>query len=132
MYKTMSIFKALGDTGRLRAFVAIAEAGELCACEVTALLELSNSTVSRHLMQLTQAGLIESRKDGRWILFRLARNRDLDIDGLLAWVLKRVHDDPQYQKDRAVIMEQTHINKDDLYRKLNAMYEKKNNEGCCG
>lgn len=63
---------AVSDATRLRLLQALA-GGELCACQLVALVGLANSTVSRHLAVLEQAGLVEHRKSGRWVHYRLAR-----------------------------------------------------------
>ena len=65
----VNVLKALSDEGRIRIVMAIAEAGELCVCQVVGLLELAPSTVSKHLSILKQAGLIKSRKKGRWVYY---------------------------------------------------------------
>jgi DNA-binding transcriptional ArsR family regulator len=64
------VLKALADETRLRALFAL-RGGELCVCQLIALLELAPSTISKHLSILRNARLVESRKDGRWIFYRL-------------------------------------------------------------
>jgi ArsR family transcriptional regulator, arsenate/arsenite/antimonite-responsive transcriptional repressor len=71
MKQFMSITKALSDESRVRILMALG-AGELCACQITALLGLSPSTVSKHAGLLAQAGLVEQRKQGRWVYYRRA------------------------------------------------------------
>jgi len=71
MRETVTIAKALAEENRLRALLAL-DAGQLCACQISELLGLAPSTVSRHMAILCQAGLVESWKDGRWVYFRLA------------------------------------------------------------
>jgi ArsR family transcriptional regulator, arsenate/arsenite/antimonite-responsive transcriptional repressor len=75
--------KALADENRLRALVAL-RSRELCQCQVVELLELAPSTVSKHLSILKQAGLIESRKVGRWIYFRAAETDSNEFQSQLA------------------------------------------------
>ena len=70
MRSFLNITKALADETRLRILMALRH-GEMCACQIIALLELAPSTVSRHLYLLTQARLIEKRKCGKWIYCRL-------------------------------------------------------------
>lgn len=65
------IASALGEPKRLLA-LAMLERGELCLCDLTEALALSSSTVSNHMAILKRAGLVESRKEGRWAHFRLA------------------------------------------------------------
>jgi DNA-binding transcriptional ArsR family regulator len=68
----MDCLKALGDANRLRALYALRN-GELCVCQLIALLELAPSTVSKHLTILRNARLVESRKEGRWMYYRLSK-----------------------------------------------------------
>jgi ArsR family transcriptional regulator, arsenate/arsenite/antimonite-responsive transcriptional repressor len=65
---TLAITKALSDENRIRIIMALRRQS-LCVCQVTELLELAPSTVSKHIAILRQAGLVESRKEGRWIYY---------------------------------------------------------------
>lgn len=86
----ISICKALSDPGRLEVLVAL-DTEEMCLCDLAERLGLADSTVSRHMMILEQAGLVESRKDGRWRYFRHAQ---ADIPGpaqyAVAWIRKYI------------------------------------------
>lgn len=68
----MDVLKAMSDPNRLRLLYALRQ-GELCVCQLIALLELAPSTVSKHLTILRSARLIENRKEGRWIHYRLTK-----------------------------------------------------------
>ncbi len=70
-----ALFKALGDETRLRV-VALLAHGELCVCHLESALELSQPAVSRHLAVLKNAGVVEARRDGNWIHYRLAPQAD--------------------------------------------------------
>lgn len=72
MQDTLDVLKALADENRLRTLCAL-RGGELCVCQLIALLELAPSTVSKHLSVLRSARLVESRKEGRWMYYRLSR-----------------------------------------------------------
>lgn len=61
--------KALADPSRVRIVCALKDR-ELCVCQIVELLGLAPSTVSKHVSVLRQAGLVESRKDGRWVHYR--------------------------------------------------------------
>ena len=74
------LFAALSDENRLRLVFALRH-GELCVCQLVALLELAPSTVSKHLSVLRDAGLVEARKEGRWVYYRLAARADFPILG---------------------------------------------------
>jgi ArsR family transcriptional regulator len=65
-------FKALSDPARVAIVNRIAGAGEICTCQLTSPLGLSQPTVSHHLRVLKEAGLIEvARKRGTWTFYRL-------------------------------------------------------------
>ncbi|UCG89098.1 MAG: winged helix-turn-helix transcriptional regulator [Gemmatimonadota bacterium] len=96
----VQIHKALGHPARLR-IVAMLKTGELCACQITAVLELAPSTVSAHLAELRRAGLIIERKEGRWVHYRLARSED--VDEIAQWLWQRVRRDPQVRSDVTVV-----------------------------
>lgn len=70
----MSITKALADEKRARIIMAL-RGGELCVCQITELFGLAPSTISKHLSILYQAGLVESRKDERWVYYRLPESQ---------------------------------------------------------
>jgi ArsR family transcriptional regulator, arsenate/arsenite/antimonite-responsive transcriptional repressor len=70
MKDLLAITGALADSNRLRALAACL-CGELCVCQIIELLDLAPSTVSKHLSILKQAGLLESRKEGRWMYYRI-------------------------------------------------------------
>jgi DNA-binding transcriptional ArsR family regulator len=63
--------KALGHPARMR-IAAMLRTGELCVCQITAVLQLAPSTVSAHLAELRRAGCIEERKVGRWVFYTLS------------------------------------------------------------
>jgi ArsR family transcriptional regulator len=71
------LFKALADEDRVR-IVALLTHGELCVCHVEAALGQSQPSVSRHLAILRAAGVVESRRDGNWVYYRLAAQSDPD------------------------------------------------------
>jgi len=94
------LYKALGHPARLR-IVAMLRSGELCACQITAVLELAPSTVSAHLAELRRAGLVEERKAGRWVHYRLAEtDATLAVLEALWQQLKR---DTQIRNDHTVV-----------------------------
>jgi len=64
-------FQMLSDTTRLRVVMLLQGHGELCVCELTHALSLSQPKISRHLGQLREAGLVEARRAGRWMYYRI-------------------------------------------------------------
>lgn len=93
------IGRALGDEGRVRALVCLHH-GELCLCHLIDLLQLAPSTVSKHMSVLRDAGLVESRKEGRWQYYRLAEESpDAAVRGALAWLREATRNDIREQRD---------------------------------
>ncbi|MHC4122532.1 MAG: ArsR/SmtB family transcription factor [Planctomycetota bacterium] len=73
MQDIINIAKALSDKKRLRALMMLTK-GELCLCQIIEMLNLSPSTVSKHMTILKHAGLVEARKQGRWVYYRLPKS----------------------------------------------------------
>jgi ArsR family transcriptional regulator len=71
--KQSDIFKALSDPNRLR-ILKMLQKKSLCVCEITEILQLATSTVSKHLSILRDAGLIIDEKDKKWINYRINPN----------------------------------------------------------
>ncbi|HUR75994.1 MAG TPA: metalloregulator ArsR/SmtB family transcription factor [Sporichthya sp.] len=78
--------KVLADPVRLRliSMLLAADAGEICACELPAALGRSQSTVSHHLTQLVNAGVLNREQRGKWAWFRLEPGRLAEIATALA------------------------------------------------
>ncbi len=70
-------FSALSDPVRLRVLSMLAEAngGEVCVCDFVAPLGKSQPTISHHLKILSEAGLVQGDKRGRWVWYSLNRDR---------------------------------------------------------
>lgn len=66
-----TVFKCLADETRARMTLLIAREGELCVCELTAALEESQPKISRHLALLRSSGVLEDRRQGQWVYYRL-------------------------------------------------------------
>jgi ArsR family transcriptional regulator len=70
-----ALFRAMGDETRLR-IVALLAHGELCVCHLESALELSQPNVSRQLGILRAAGVVDARRAGSWVHYRLANQVD--------------------------------------------------------
>ena len=64
-------FKALADQTRLR-IIGLLRAGEICVCDIHESLKIPQPKTSRHLAYLRKAGLVEARREGLWMHYRLA------------------------------------------------------------
>ncbi len=96
--------KAIGDPTRTR-ILKLLEAGGLCVCQVQAVLGLAPSTVSKHLTVLKLAGLVEDRRDGKWIEYALAgESRNPHASAVLA-LLGALERDPAVLADRRRLRE---------------------------
>ncbi len=76
------IFKALADPTRIR-ILGLLAGGEVCVCHIHESLRLPQSLVSRHLAYLRRVQLVETRKDGLWVYYRVAPRRDGETRPLL-------------------------------------------------
>jgi ArsR family transcriptional regulator len=76
------LFKALADRTRLRILGLLLD-GEVCVCHIHESLDLPQPKTSRHLAYLRRAGLVEARKDGLWVHYRLATLRDPVLKALI-------------------------------------------------
>ena len=75
MKTTAQIFKALGDETRLRIMALLVGGQELCVCDIMAALDLPQSSVSRHLSYLRNSGLVDDRRQGIWMYYRISSGR---------------------------------------------------------
>jgi len=77
----VGLYQALADATRLRILAILADTpggpgSELCVCHLHASLGVSQPTTSRHLAYLRKAGLVEARRDGVWMHYRIVRPSD--------------------------------------------------------
>lgn len=68
----VAFYRALADETRLRALVLLHSEGELCVCELTEALQISQPKMSRHLASLRESGVVVGRREGLWIHYRIA------------------------------------------------------------
>ena len=104
MLETFEIVaKAVADPSRVR-ILKLLERGELCVCQITAVLDLAPATISKHLAALKTAGLLQQRRDGKWVYYRLAE-RELNpyAPAFLALVGSLLGDDPTAAQDQRLL-----------------------------
>ena len=75
------VFKALADTTRLR-ILGLLLTGEVCVCHIHESLRIPQSKASRHLAYLRRAQLVETRRDGLWVHYRLAEPNDTVVGAI--------------------------------------------------
>lgn len=101
MNDLLLLAKALGDATRLRLLALLRCDCELCVCELTDALELSQSTLSTHLQTLRQSGLVSARKDGKWMYYRIDSAQIALINSLFEWHREALQSDQTLQNDAA-------------------------------
>ena len=75
---TRAVFKALSNEHRIRILEALRD-GELCACEIQVVLDAPQSTVAGHLRELRDAGLVNTRRQGKWTYYRIGDTAVLQL-----------------------------------------------------
>lgn len=122
METTVEKLKALSDNNRLRIIAALSRYEELCACQITELLQVTGATVSRHLSVLSAAGLLNSRKDGRWVYFKISPTAN--VDPILQWLYGRFANADDIQSDLERLDQIVGVDPEDLCRAQRG-------EACC-
>jgi ArsR family transcriptional regulator len=114
MFEFLNITKALAEENRVRILLAL-QVEELCVCQIIELLELAPSTVSKHVSVLRQARLVDSRKDGRWMYYRLAdANAPRVVREAIAWVKKSLSSNKHIRQDAIKLKEILKIDREVL------------------
>ena len=93
-------FQALGDATRLRLLNLMGDQ-ELCVCYFVQILAQPQPKISRHLAYLRRAGIVESRRDGKWMHYRIIPPTDAGAAKLLSQTLAWLKQDRAMQADRA-------------------------------
>lgn len=92
------LFRALADPTRLRLLNLIADR-EICVCYFVEILRISQPKVSRHLAYLRRAGIAASRREGKWVHYRLAVPKDDAAASILRETLKHLKEKPGMRRD---------------------------------
>jgi ArsR family transcriptional regulator len=93
------LFKTLSDPTRLRLLNLLAQ-GEVCVCDLHGTLGLDQPKVSRHLAQMKRAGLVEARRNGKWMHYRLARHGNTLVRHVLAGLHAWMRQHPRMTSER--------------------------------
>jgi len=95
--------KALSDPIRLRIILLLQSEGELCVCDLMAVLKLPQSTVSRHLAYLKRSCWVDIRRDGLWMHYSISRESCAICRELLESLKKHAASLPEAEADRAAL-----------------------------
>ena len=97
MREIASFYSALSDETRLR-LLSLMKDGEVCVCHLQGVLKTNQPKISRHLAYLRRAGLVEARRDGKWMHYRL-RKINGDLGKIMAQTLSHLEVQAQIKKD---------------------------------
>ena len=92
------LFRALADPTRLRLLNLIADR-EICVCYFVEILRISQPKISRHLAYLRRAGIAASRREGKWMHYRLVTPKDRAAASILRETLKHLKLAPEMRND---------------------------------
>src|SRR5688572_26448641 len=92
-------FSALADKTRLR-LLNLMRDGEVCVCFFAGTLETNNPKISRHLSYLKRAGLVEGRRDGKWMHYRISRPKDENAARVFDATMEMLAKDREMATDR--------------------------------
>ena len=90
-------FAALADENRLRLLYLMKD-GEICVCYLQGVLQTNQPKISRHLAYLKRAGLVEARRDGKWMHYRL-QQLEIGLEKILSATLCRLEKELPIKKD---------------------------------
>lgn len=99
----MTLFRALGDPTRLR-IVALLSHRELCVCHIEKALAVSQPNASRQLGILRAAGIVEARRAGSWVYYRIAEQDDAVRKRQLSALVRAFAEDVALEKEIAGIL----------------------------
>ena len=83
MQRLTQLAKIFSDINRLKILLLVLRDTKLCVCEICDTLELSQPLVSRHLKQMREADILQSKQEGTWVIYSLTSNPD---DSLRYWI----------------------------------------------
>ena len=91
MEELLLLSKAFSDMNRMNIVTLIYCEKELCVCEISDTLNLSQPLISRHLKQLKQANILESYQDGKWIIYTITSRPSKILEAYLTELKKLEH-----------------------------------------
>lgn len=94
------LFRVLADCTRLR-LLNLMSGQEICVCYLVEVLRISQPKISRHLAYLRNSGIVEARREGRWMHYRIVDPPDATLAQILKQVLARLSEDSSIQQDYA-------------------------------
>jgi ArsR family transcriptional regulator len=99
-FNLVTLFAALADPTRLR-LLNLMDGREVCVCYFVEVLKQGQPKISRHLAYLRRAGIVEARRDGKWMHYRIERPDDPSAASILNAIFKSFETDRNMQADLA-------------------------------
>ena len=99
MNKLVVVAKAFADPTRVRILAAL-RGGELCVCELSDALDVTQSTLSTHLQVIRDAGLVQTRRDGKWIYYAVRPESGQLLESVFGFFATTVKKDPAIRHDQ--------------------------------
>jgi ArsR family transcriptional regulator, arsenate/arsenite/antimonite-responsive transcriptional repressor len=100
LFDMVQLFAALADPTRLR-LLNLMNGREVCVCYFVEILKQGQPKISRHLAYLRRVGIVEARREGKWMHYRIERRADSRADSILGATLKSFETDRSMQADLA-------------------------------
>ena len=104
MEELAQLYKALSEETRIRIMLLLMQ-GELCVCDIQAVLDEPQSKISRHLAYLKHSGLLRSKRVGVWMHYLIKESADETCKAQLAFMGERLSTLPQYREDMKKLRE---------------------------
>lgn len=114
MDRHAEVFQSLAESTRLRLVHLLAQTGEICVCELVEALRLPQYNISRHLHILLAAGLLEDRKLGKWVYYRIAKDLNPYHRALLRAVQQLREEREDFREDEARASRRLKLRRDGL------------------
>src|SRR5215475_11321748 len=102
-YDIENLFKALADRTRLRLIGLIGDS-EVCVCFLVEILKTSQPKISRHLAYLRRARIVATRREGKWMHYRLTEPPDEHAARIFREVRAALSDHHEFQRDREKLL----------------------------
>jgi len=99
MKKEASLFKVLSDATRLRLALLLLVNGETCVCMLAQALKAPDFKISRHLAVMRSVGLVEARRVGTWMYYKVAEPNNAFEQSFQDFLRKGLVDDPALKED---------------------------------
>ena len=104
MNNLVPLFQGLADTSRLRILSLLFASGELCVCDIQSTLRFTQTKVSRHMKYLTRTGIVQKRRRGKWMLYRISRTDNAEQRIIIRGVKNILESHIQAKKDRTTLI----------------------------